>query len=130
MSNNEERLTELRAHLAEAEAALVRAEEEGKEAAVKAAKALKARAEKALRQLHLELERAEGKDAGVETRPAEVATETRPKAADAPAAPAAEPEASPETLMASNQSASTQNVRGTHLLTPEQHAARRNPKHT
>lgn len=128
MTETEDRLAVLRAQLAEAEAALEKAGTDGRKATVRAARAHHAAMEQALADFHVDAQRAEQDKPRVETRPVSPAPDSRPES---------EPEVHPEpeterrmSLMEMNQSASTQTVRGTHDLTPGEHARRRNPKHT
>jgi hypothetical protein len=120
-----DRLSEVRAKLAEAEAALEalpanatvkrKAAEEHKSIVEKALVEAKADVEKEVR-AHEHKADAKPK---LETRPVEVAVEVRHEAKHGP-----------EVLQALVQAGTTQNVRGTDHLTPEQQAKRRNPLHS
>jgi hypothetical protein len=101
------RLAELRAMLAEAEAAVEAVTEADAEGALEHAAARKAEVEKYLK--------AEKAKLAKEARKVEAAVETRPA-----------PPAEPKSIFAR----SVQSVRGTDALTPEEHAARRNPQHS
>jgi ribosomal protein S11 len=109
-----EDLAELRARLSEAKSAVAGVPEDADDKVKAAAKAHHESAERALREAHVEAVKREVK-ADVETRPADVKQHEVRKQLS---------------LQESNQSASTQNVRGTENLTPVEHSARRNPKHT
>lgn len=138
MTVTEDRLAELRAQLMVAEAAVERAGSDGRKAAVRSAKAHHAAAEQALAEAHLEAQKASEPrletrpESRAETRPAEAPAETRaepePEAPEPPAKVHHHPKRRALTLQELNQSASTQNVRGTHNLSPEQHSRRRNPE--
>jgi hypothetical protein len=154
MTDHEDRLAVLRAELAEAEAARERAGDDRRKTSVRAAEAHHAAAEKALADAHLDAKRAADEQPAWEIRPAAKPAEVRsdedddeaepvedepaekpakPEAAAKPE-PAAKPAPAPshkkQTLQELNQSASTQDVRYTAALTPQQHSRRRNPKRT
>ncbi len=109
MATTEERLATLRAQLKEAEHAVANVAKDADDDIKAAAKATHKAAQKALAMAHFEAKAAAEK---VERELRVVENALKGK-----------------TLQESNQSASTQNVRGTEDLTPEQHAARRNPTH-
>jgi hypothetical protein len=144
------KFAELRARLQEADFAVDHLPKNATEATRKAAIAARDAAAEAVKKAHLDAKRAEDAKPALETRPAAPAKEARPEAPakeTRPAVPVPTPVAEPAVKPAEEapepepahrkltfqefiQAGTTQSVRGTDALTPEQHAARRNPKHT
>jgi len=115
-------LDELRAELAVSEVALSDVPEDASAKVKSTAKAKVAAAQKALGDAHVEAEAREKAKVKLETRPvSRPAVEQRPET---------ETPEQRKTLQEFIQEGSTQGVRGTQDLSPEQHAARRNPKST
>jgi hypothetical protein len=119
MAVTDERLAALRAQLEVAEHAVADVAEDAGEDVKKAAQKVLRDAQKALSDAHLEAKRAAEK-VELETRNALAAAEAEAKRVLGGVSP----------IQASNQSASTQNVKGTDALSEVERSARRNPKGT
>ena len=137
------RFAELRARLQEADFAVDHLPANATAAARKAAVANRDAAAEALKKAHLDAKRAEDEKPAMETRPKAPAAEARPAPPaeeKRPEQPTEQPKAKEETpepkpkkkpsFQEFIQAGTTQSVRGTDALTPKQHAARRNPRHT